>query len=187
MRIALIALVLLAPLAVAEEPQATGEISHELATYHQLTSELHQLAERDRWVGVERAYLQMLDLEIELSRDDHILGATSAASTGNVADTLVRLREAHKLGESRAVIEWMYRLDTKYGWVRIHDERRRPAKLESTSTHFMPDANMAVRFAASELEDGVFEGLLPVGTYRYGRDDFEVEVRETVELEYAKK
>lgn len=172
----------------AEEPpaEAAPVITEALATYRQLAWELHQLAKRDAWSGVERTYIHMVELGLDIGRDDHMLGATSSATIGDVAETLKRLRAAHALGESREVIEWMYRLDTKYGAVRIVDERKKRPDFESTTSHFMPDANKAVQFATRQLESGTFEGLLPAGTYRYGREDFDVVVGETVELVYAK-
>ncbi|MCO4745418.1 MAG: hypothetical protein KC912_11565 [Proteobacteria bacterium] len=183
----LILALLTAPAVADEGVDALSDPTRAVATYRQMGWEMHQLAKRDAWTGVERSYVRMVELGLDLSHEDHVLGATSASGMGNAAETLARLKRAHAAGESRAVIEWMYRLDTKYGAVKIIDERKRPATLESSETHFMPDANKAVQFAIAEVEDGVFEGLLPAGTYRYGRDEIVVSPDEPAELIYAKK
>ncbi|TNE85508.1 MAG: hypothetical protein EP330_25840 [Deltaproteobacteria bacterium] len=189
----LFALLLAAPAlagdALAEESPAAEEappITEKVATYRQLAWELHALAKRDAWTGVERIYVQMVDLDLPMEAEEHILGATAAQGIGDVAATLARLRAAHALKEDRAVIEWMYRLDTGFGEVSIVDERRKKPKLEAAKPFFMPDANKAVQFAAGKSAEGRFDGLLPVGEYKYGKETFTVEPGERVELAYEK-
>lgn len=176
------------PASAGEEPPPSEApaISESVAAYRQLAWEAHQLAKRDAWTGVERVYQQMMDESLPVGPEEHVLGATAARNVGDVSQTLVRLRRAHSMGEDRAVIEWMYRLDTGYGQVVIVDERKKRPTLEPTETFFMPDANRAVQFAGEKLEAGAFDGMLPAGRYTYGKDTFEVVAGERVEHKYLK-
>jgi hypothetical protein len=157
-----------------------------VAAYRQQAWELHRLAERDAWAGVERAYVQMVAQELPLQADEHLIGANSAQALGNAAETRIRLGRAHALREDREVIEWMFRLDESFGAVRIVDERRRRPRLAAARASFMPDATRAVAFAVSSVETGIFEGLLPVGTYHYGNETFEVTSDKPVVIEHLR-
>lgn len=154
--------------------------------YRQQAWELHRLAERDAWTGVERVYDDLCRLGIPLTADEYLIGANSAQAAGNLLAVRERLELAHAQREDREVIEWMFRLDQSFGRVVIVDERRKRPRLTSDKAFFMPDATRSLQYAISMLETGRFEGLLPVGTYHYGAEVFEVSSEGSTELRHLR-
>ena len=175
---------LLAPLAAGATgaTAAEPEVQAAIAEYERASYEMHRLANRNAWKGVERFYERCVETGADLTAQDHLAGAHAASARGDIDETRERLMKAHKLEESRSTIEWLYRIDQSYGTVVLEDERKRRPDLAIRRAPFMPDAQAAVARAVEQLaSEGRFEGRLPVGAYTYGDIEFTVEAGETVE------
>jgi hypothetical protein len=143
-------------------------LAEDRAEYVRLAGEVQNLARRNAWAGVERAYVAALRTGESGTFDLHLAGAHAAWARGDVRGTRQRLQRAHAQQERRDVIEWMYRIDRGYGEVRIQVapemELERPA-----SGRFEPEMAAAVAFAADQVRTtGRFSGLLPRGVYAVG-------------------
>ena len=144
------------------------------AEYIRLSEELHRLASRDAWAGVERFYEAIQDIELPASFADHLAGAHAASAKGDVAAARERLLAAHRVAEHRDVLDWLWSIDHDYGPVRI--ELGTSAALQSDQRPFQPHKIAALTHAASVLgETGSFEGLLPTGVYNVAGHAFTVE------------
>jgi len=151
--------------------------SADQAEYTRLSEEIERLAQKGAWSGVERSFQTCLELGLPLDHEDYVAGAHAARSRGDVEAARDRLRAAASLKENRAVIDWMWEIDTTYGQVALHTE---PGAHELTPAvmPFEPDRAKAVAFARAELaESGSFTGLLPLGDYTFGDTGFQVEPR----------
>lgn len=138
------------------------------AEVHRLREELILLARKNAWTGVDRVYGEMESLApAQLQASDHWTAAQAAASEGDVALAVRRVRCALATGEPvPEAREWLAGIARRYG--KVHLDGR---TLEAAHAPFAPDEVAAVRHAALTLdEEGSFDGLLPVGKYRVGRD-----------------
>jgi len=162
----------------------TGPVAHGAegsGAARQLTEQLVSYTEKGAWPAADRTFrkLQALD-EVQLTTDDLFMGAEAARSMGNMLDCRERLIAAFKMGleDSVTVDEraraWLAELQTEYGHVAM--ESKGVGTLESTSPPFQPDRRAAIAFASAQLtENGEFNGLLPVGSYTWGKTSFAVD------------
>lgn len=169
MKLLTLLLLLFAPPAVAEQAPENGDV-HE---YRRLSAELHRLAARDTWSGVERAYTACLNTRAPMTLADHLAGAHAAAARGDVASVRERLLAANAVGENREVIEWLYTIDTAFGAVDISSFEG--ALLEAERMPFEPRKAAAVAWARDVVAaGGTSRVLLPEGAYWIGLRHFEV-------------
>lgn len=138
-----------------------------------LSAEMVRLAQRNAWSGVERAYLGIVELGLEPSREQHLLGADSARDRGDVLNMIVRYEEALAVEPSDEVIARRDAALAAFGKVKLTAP---PGTAFSVAEPpFLPDRVAAVDFAASTLaRDGHFDGFLPVGSYTLGDTTFDV-------------
>ncbi len=137
------------------------------AEYIRLAGEIRNLADRQAWSGVERAYQAALLTQHPLAFRDHVAGAHAAAASGDVSAVRTRLHDAHQLEEDREIIEWLWNIDTDYGKVALTADVG--IELVATEMSFDPARARAVAYAAEKLaETGTYQGLLPSGAYQVG-------------------
>lgn len=148
-----------------------------------LQSEIQRLAERETWDGVERLYLQLQSLEeqgLPMTYAEHILGAQSAQSRGDVTVLRTRLQRAIDEWDTPFAVNWFETLETRYGQlsVTVSPRFKELLVLRAVEPPFEADARAAIEFAQTSLdEEQAFEGWLPSGEYTLGARRFTVSVK----------
>lgn len=189
MRSLLTALVLLA-VAASSQP-AWG--SAQEAERARLEEEMHKLAARNTWKGVERTYGQLLALGLPLGPAVHLMASQAATSRGEVGAAFDRLEKAVAAAEPPAAESdpsWVQARDTleamraRYGRVSISVTPPRLNVLVSYQTPFVNQERECIENARMELiVSNTYSGLLPVGKYMVDGLTFEVEAHgEPVEV-----
>jgi hypothetical protein len=142
----------------------------------QLESEMSQLAARNAWAGVEKAYLERVSLGGELPPDVRQLGADSARALGDPWTSYQRLLPVIAAQPDNEVAHrQMAELRERYGRVTVRRVELTPIELSVAVVPFLPDERSCVDFAIGVLhETGGFDGLLPLGGYRLGDHAFTV-------------
>lgn len=172
--------------------EVKGDKEYEVAVaeVRQLSQKMQARADNSQWTGVDRAYVEMMEIceanNITVKEDTHWLGAKAARARGDIASFIERAEKAPGIDEAQATLEYI--LDT-YGKVSIKYEGK---KNEMESIDFGPtgaiaggidpSARNAASFAKKQLrETGEFEGYLPIGTYYYRAgfmESYTLEVKE---------
>ncbi len=173
-------LLLFLTLAFASEAVAEGVVQEVdptvKAEYWRLHDEMQRLAKRQVWTGVARLYAEIDELEgIEPGYDDFVAGAMAARHEGEVLLAYERLTAAAKLDGTREVIEWLWSIDTAYGRVQLGTDPPGPTTLSIEQMPMLPDQRAAVEAARRSIEeDGLYDGMLPEGTYTFADQTFTV-------------
>lgn len=151
----------------AVTPDEEPSVLVEQAENKRLSEEMHKLANRNIWTGVERHYRQMVAQGEVLSFRDYMAGAHAAQALGDVNELKSRLRLAQQMNyRSEEVRTWLKRVEVDYGEVRIFADTGQ-GHLEAVTPPFQPDLRAAIEFASQQLlETGSYSGLLPAGEYR---------------------
>ncbi len=178
----LLASSLVAPVAAAEPPTAAADAQAAAvaaqAEYVRLNREIEKLAARNAWVGVERAYADMLALGAAPGFDDHVAGANAARSIGDTGKARERLLAANAMREDRVVIDWLWQIDSNYGMVSLDADHG--AALSAEAIPFEPDQARSVEFAIRQVDEtGTFHGYLPQGRYSFAGRTIDVQPRVT--------
>ena len=171
----------------SEESTDTAAAQAEAEAEHiRLSVEMERLAQRLTWNGVERKYLLLLELGVELNHSDHLHGAYAARELGDVAACYERLRAAAARDASKEVIDWLWDIDNNYGHVSLSTSPPRAAILTMNELPFDPNQRRAVDAAVALVrEDGTFSGLLPRGPYAFAGQSFTVEPGISVRIEVS--
>lgn len=149
-----------------------------------LTEELHALAQRQAWTGVERVFEALERRGVVFGYEELVYGAQAARAAGNMAVARDRLVAAARLKGSREVIDSLAAIDATFGTVQLVGPRRPPVQLEAAEAPFDPDQRAALEAARQEVaETGGFTGLLPRGSYVFGDQGFTVEPGIAVRIE----
>mgnify|MGYP002630907315 CR=1 FL=1 len=153
-------------LALAQD-QPPADIA--LAEVRQHHDELVKLAGKNRWEGVERHYLAMLELGVPLGDDDHLAGAQAARARGDVVAMLDRLKVLQAQAPSAETQAWVEQIHSDWVQVRLSTSPPTPGvELETRRKPFAADERAGVEFAQAQvLELGAFSGWLPPGNYRF--------------------
>ena len=154
----------------------------DLAERDRLSSELMNLAAKSRWVGVERVYQDLVDLEVELATRAHVLAGQAAKALGDVSTARGRYAVAAVTSsEAREVLD---DLNSRYGQVDLKVRGARIPVLLRPVMPFPADERVSIeRARAVLLGQRRFEGWLPEGTYQIDGQTFDVEPGvETVHL-----
>jgi hypothetical protein len=156
------------------------------AEHVRLSVEIERLAQRQAWKGVERRYLQLLALEIQLTHADHMHGAYAARELGHVAACYDRLRAAADQDATKEVIDWLWNIDNNYGHVVLTTAPARAAVLTMSDLPFDPNQRRAIEAAIVLVrEEGTFTGMLPRGKYTFAEQSFSVEPGISVRIEVS--
>ena len=186
------ALMRLAPLVmlVASAPAFAADAAAE-AEHTRLAEEMRRLAGRNAWRGVDIAYRNMLELEskgVQLSYDDHWVGAQAARDLGRITDVYDRLIRARATEKREECQNWINQIDASYGRakVAVDDRWEGEANLAPKQVPFAPDQRAAIGAAQGILKNtGLYEGLLPYGEYTVGDKTFTVTAEGVAELTLA--
>lgn len=158
-----------APVAIAQDHQTDAEMNR-------LSGEMDRLAGRNAWTGVDRIYLQLLDLTTGLDANIHMLGAEAARNMGKIYEMYRRHERVAELDPNPEVLEVIKAMEGAYGRIKIKGSSRWKVALERPSMPFAPDERKGIEYAKMILaETGNFEGMLPAGAYKIGQREFSVE------------
>jgi hypothetical protein len=172
----------LAVLALADDPPPTSDDAVSVAVpdraeYQRLSEEIEKLVAKNAWVGVEKAYVALLATGVQPSFTDHVSGAHAARALGDVLGTRTRLVAANAQKEDRAVLDWLFEIDSQYNRVFLACDPESRV-LEPAAMPFDPNQKRAVEFAQAAIADGgLFDGYLPAGEYQFGDMPIRVEPR----------
>lgn len=171
----LLALLLASPAAQAAD--GSGEA-------RQLTEQLVSFVERGAWPAADRTYRKLEAVDgVELTSDDLFMGAEAARALGDMLSCRERLIVAFQKGldegsashpwDERARA-WLAELQTSYGHVSVLSKGI--GQLEISRQPFQPDRRAAIAFASEQISTtGRFSGLLPAGSYSWGKSKFAVD------------
>jgi len=145
------------------------------AEHVRISEEMHSLAERHAWHGVERKYGVLMGLGVPLTADDHLAGAHASNEFGDLLATRRRLLRAVKTDGGQEVHDWLHNLTAQYARVELVAAPARSTELTVAIMPFDPSQRRAIESAMAATErEGVFTGLLPKGAYVFGGQAFDV-------------
>lgn len=160
------------PVLTEDQKRARGS-----AEYVRLSQDLEKLASRNAWAGVERMYQAILETGIAPGFDDLVAAAYAARAVGNVTAVRDRLLAANELQEDRAVLDWLWDLDSNYGYAFIAGDVGE-VTLTVDKMPFNPDQVAAIQYAQQQIETtGLYEGYLPSATYGFSGLEVRVQPR----------
>ena len=146
-----------------------------------LTEQLRGYIDRSAYPAADRTFRAMSELNgVKLTADDLFMGAESARALGNMNACQERLLAAFRLALNEEVKiderarAWLAELNDSYGRVDVYSKGA--GTLAPEMQPFQSDRRAAIAHADARIaETGRFEGLLPVGSYTWGKSDFVVE------------
>lgn len=148
--------------------------AREEAELERYVTDIASLSERQAWDGVERSYEKVLELPgVEVPREVHMNAALAARSVGNMGAVVERLERAQKVEAEDETAAWLNEINESYGRVTLTVPKG--VVLVPEVMPFAPDQRLQVESAGKALvEEGHFDGMLPVGKYTLGGVGFEV-------------
>jgi len=153
-----------------------------------LTEEIRSLSRRQIWQGVEDKYRSLEALDSDLGFEVYLSGAHSARALGLMTEAYERLQGAAKLQPTKEVLDWLWYIDTNYGWVELNGSGNRAIVLEAEVSPMDPAQRTAIEKSADmAFVQGAFTGVLPVGVYWFCGERFEVVAGERVSVLAAPK
>lgn len=151
-----------------------------------ISGEMDKLVQRQVWAGVERKYQELVELEVDLTVQDYLNGATAARELGDVQSTYERLKAAARIKGSKEIVDWLWDIDNNYGHVELVSVPARSAELTVATPPFDPNQRKALDAAVETArKDGVFNGMLPKGDYVFAGQKFSVEPGISVRIEVS--
>ena len=146
------------------------------AEYKRLSQEMERHVSRQRWEKASRVFSEMKALEIDISYDDWVLAAEVNQEIGVIADTRGCLRSAYSIRSTSQVSEWRKLIEDQYGDVVLEVKSNADFDFSAKFEMSDPVKRNAVAFAKAQLEEErKFTGMLPIGTYNFVGEDFDVE------------
>ena len=170
-------LALLGTPARAETPADPSAIAdRDAAERVRLERELVDLARRNAWEGVYRAYREIERLGGSSVVSTHELGAEASRALGDAWGTYQRLLRVIALAGPEAVThEIMAGYREQYGRVIVRRVEPTPILLTADVAPFAPYLRAAIACAAAQLDEtGAFDGFLPLGHYEIGSYSLDV-------------
>jgi hypothetical protein len=156
------------------------------AEHIRLSEDLEQLASRQLWPGVEKKFLELQKLGVEMTYEDLLHGAWAARALGNTQAAYDRLKMAAKIKGTREVVDWLFTIDANYGLVELLASPPRGVSLEVPEMPFDPDQRICVETAMDHVKkEGTFKGLLPKGNYTFAGQNFTVQPGLAVRIEVS--
>ncbi len=138
-----------------------SKVAEAQAEHTRLAGEMQKLASRNAWMGVEKGYRSMQNLETKgvfLTYDDHMLGAQSARALGSVTAVRERLVKAQAITPTNEVKIWLAGIDAVYESVNLTGK-----KLEVTEWPVAPEERVLVeKVIATLAATGKYDGLMPI-------------------------
>lgn len=161
------AVTLAAPVeALAQDPKTAEKL--------RLEEEMKKLAAKNAWTGVERSYQALVDLNVPLTQEDHLLGSQAARFLGKTFEMYNRLQKAKELGSTAEIDTELGGIEQRYGFVDIKGNPRKPQILSVAAMPFSPDERKSIEWANTVLTNtGSFHGMLPIDVeYQIGGQTF---------------
>ena len=158
----------------------------DVAEYERLSDEMLKMSKNNVWKGVDKRFGEMEELDVDISFDHYVLGAQAAQEVGDIATCKKRLAKAIEIKKKKQVIHWYQDIDEHYGYVALFTSSKGGRYLHSESAIGGPVEAQSIGFATQQiLEEGEFEGLLPVGSYDFAGQKFNVTSGVAVHLEIS--
>jgi len=177
-------LIRLSPIVVLVAPAVALAGEKEEAEHTRLSEEMSRLASRNAWRGVENSYQKMLALErkgVVLTYTDHFLAAQAASALGDVTVTHARASRARDAtsdaGERQEAEAWVGQIESSYGPValKVPPKYAESVSFEIATMPFNPEHRAVYQAAQARLLAGEsYEGLLPLGSYSFGTETFDI-------------
>ena len=165
-----------------------GPKSASEAEYDRLVSEMGRLSKTQNWTVVNKRYVELEALGMDIHVNDLLLGAQAAQEVGDIFSAKKRVAAALIKKEKRSTREWYTQLDNEYGHVTLIAKGKGNRTLEQQTMTMDPIKGRAVSYAQQQLEsDGEFIGMLPVGAYDFGGEQFVVAAEVSIHLEISPK
>jgi hypothetical protein len=161
--------------AILPVTQAYADDAAKMGEKLRLEEELKKLAQRNAWAGVERKYLELLRLKIDLPFEDHEMGAQSAGSLGKTYAVYERLLRAQELEDRVDINNSIAHIDANFGRIDIQGHEKRRPDLNPDIMPFAPDQRKSIEWARQVIKNtGSFNGMLPAGSYSVCSQEFTV-------------
>lgn len=160
----------------------------EEAEYDRLVSEMTQLSKSQTWSAVNKRFLEMEKLGLEIAAAEWLLAAQAAQGVGDMYSAKERVTAALLLKEKKSTRKWYNQLNTEYGQVTLIAKSKGNRALTRVDMSMDPIQGQAVIYAQDLLsKKGAFKGLLPVGDYDFGGQKFSVKADMDIHLEISPK
>jgi len=144
------------------------------SAHDQITSEMRHLSRRNAWRGVERAFLDLQDLESQgaiPTLEDLSLAAQAARALGKVDQVYERLERMASLQPQAETFQWLNELEVSYGLVQLRNRSGAPAPLVAARMPMAPDQRAVIHAAMEQVEaESAYAGRLPWGIYTFGTE-----------------
>lgn len=145
-----------------------------------LSEEMHRLARRSAWQGVEDAFEELVKLAergVPVPASDYLLGAEAARNLGDIQAAWERLVEARKLKPTPEITGRIEAIEANYGRVTLSADSRYvgDTQLAPAEMPFAADQRKAITYAQGRImAERSFTGMLPAGDYTFGPRSFTV-------------
>jgi len=143
----------------------------------EIRTELVQSVNQNRWAQAERAFDQLSDANAKLTQADWIMGAQAARALGDMTSARERLVQSLKQEDNEAVREELAAIDAEWSSVslKLPGRHEGAVPLRPRMPFVDPVQRLCLEAAKKLLQDtGQYQGLLPIGGYRFGEGEFEV-------------
>ena len=158
------------------------------AEYERLVSEMSRLSKTQNWGVVNKRYDELEKLGMEIKVNDLLLGAQAAQEIGDIFAAKERVAAALILREKKSTREWYTQLDNEYGHVTLIAKSKGNRSLTQQTMSMDPIKGRSISYAQEKLQDdGEFTGMLPVGEYDFGGQQFTVAAEMSIHLEISPK
>jgi len=162
--------------------------SAEEAEYDRLVSEMTMLSKSQSWSAVNKRFIEMEKLGLEISPSELLLAAQAAQGLGNIYKAKERVMAALLQKEKKSTRKWYTQLNNDYGQVTLVAKTKGNRTLTRLDPSMDPVHGQSVAFAEAALNrKGEFRGLLPVGDYNFGGQKFSVKSDVDIHLEISPK
>ena len=126
--------------------------------------------------------------DVEVPATVHLTAAQAARASGDVGACLDRLLRAQRIERTDELDAWINEINENYGRVELLTVPPKSVELVPAVMPFAPDQRQAVDLAIKLLaEEGVFVGMLPVGSYSLAGRTFSVTPGVGVQVELSAK
>lgn len=162
--------------------------SAEEAEYERLVSEMTMLSKSQSWKAVNKRFVEMEKLGLEIAVEELLLAAQAAQGMGDIYQAKERVSAALLQREKKSTRKWYNQLNNDYGQVTLIAKSKGNRGLSRVDMMMDPVQGQAVSYAQECLErKGEFRGLLPVGDYDFGGQKFSVTADMDIHLEISPK
>ena len=160
--------------------------SAEEAEYERLVSEMTKFSKTQSWSGVNRRFLEMEKLGLEIEVNELLMAAQASQGLGDIYEAKERVTRALLIKEKKSTRKWYAQLNNNYGQVTLIARNKSARSLEKLKITMDPVQSQAIVFAQASLESkGEFRGLLPLGEYNFGGQVFVVKPDMDIHLEIS--